>query len=728
MEIKQPNRTPLDSASADAQKPGIFSKINVWRSLKAHGLAAAAVTLSVLGLGFAVLSRHSAYYEATSVIYVSPTFPTTLTPDHEQERPYESYIQDVARTITRYDVMAETLQRLKPGMWQAPGESEESAVERLQKSLTAKRDGETYQVEITLGDVRPQYMAEIVNTVTDVFLKKSKNEEFYGRDDRLLALRQARTEVQKELDDKLHEQGQLSQNLGVAVISDDSSDQMDAQVATLQNELTEARAKRIEAEANLSALENQQPGAPNKALDAAADEIIAADPGLVALKTSLSQKRAVLLDQLAGLTPDHPLRKTTEEQLSEIEASLQQMQNNLRRQASVTLEQKLRTEVIRAQTVESQLLSNLQSYTHQATAAAPSFQRSEVLKADIATLQARYAALDERTRNLELESSSPGSVHMFAPARTPKEPVPSKAKKLGPALVPIALLLGVLTAVLIDFLDPRLYSGTDLERVLGFTPIGIIFDNREVAMQVFDEGILRMAAAVDQAVRQAGVQTVVLTGVHPGVGTTAIVANLGSTLAKLGRKTLAIDASGAKPPVAYITVSLAKSSHNERGTQRMRSEIDVQAPSVVTESLTPKLPPMTGFMDQAFKEVTSAYDIVLIDATPITISAETEYLSRLADVTILVSEAGQTTRPQLVRCARLLERLQVNGIAAVINKVSLERAGKDIQEDVGLFEARVNKENLAWKPAWIGVPTANEAAGDRREQPATAARESSTYA
>jgi Mrp family chromosome partitioning ATPase len=651
-----------------------------------------------------------------------------LTPDHEQDRPYESYIEDEAHTISRYDVIAEALRRLKPGVWQAPGESEESAVERLQKSLTAKRDGDTYQVEITLGGYQPQNITETVNTITDTFLEKTKSEEFYGRDDRLLALRQARAEVQKELDEKLREQGQLSQTLGVAVISDDSSDQMDAQVATLQNDLTAARAKRIEAEANLSALENQQPGAPNKALEAAADEIIASDTGLAALKTSLSQKRAVLLDQLAGLTPNHPLRKTTEEQISEIEASLQQMQNNLRRQASINLEQKLRTEVRRTQTVEAQLLANLQSYTHQATAAAPSFQRAEVLKADIATLQARYAALDERTRNLELESSSPGSVHLFAPARVPNAPVPSKVKKLGPALVPIALLFGVLTAVLIDFLDPRLYSGTDIERALGFTPIGIIFDNREVAMQVFDEGILRMAAGVDQAVRHAGVQTVVLTGVHPNVGTSAIVANLGSTLAKLGRKTLAIDVCGAKPPVAYVTVSLAKSAHSERATQRMRSEIDLPAPSVVTESLAPKLPPMTGFMDQAFKEVTNEYDIVLIDATPITISAETEYLSRLADLTILISEAGRTTQPQLLRCARLLERLQVNGIAAVINKVSLERAGKEIQEDVGLFEARANKENLAWKPAWIGEHTENGTDVDHREQPATAARETSTYA
>ena len=401
----------------------------------------------------------------------------------------------------------------------------------------------------------------------------------------------------------------------MAVISDDSSDQMDTQVASLQDDLSKARTARIQAEANLSALENQQPGAPNQALDAAADEIIASDTGLAALKMSLSQKRAILLDQLAGLTPNHPLRKATEEQLAEIEASLQQMQTTLRRQASINLEQKLRTEVRRAQTVESQLLSNLQSSTHQATAAAPSFQRAEVLKAEIATLQARYATLDERTRNLELESSSPGSVHLYESARTPKAPLPSKAKKLGPVLVPVALLLGVLSAVLIDFFDPRIYSGVDIERILGFTPIGIIFDNREVAMQVFDESSLRMAAGIDQAARNAGVRTIVITSVHPGAGTTSIVENLGSTLAKLGRKTLAIDASGAKPPVAFVTVSLTRSAVSERGYHG-KPDVELQSAHVVAESLTPKLTPITSFMDQAFKDVTNEYDIVLIDASP----------------------------------------------------------------------------------------------------------------
>ncbi len=159
--------------------------------------------------------------------------------------------------------------------------------------------------------------------------------------------------MQNDLTDKLREQTQISQALGVAEISSEGTDQIDTQVAKLRTDLAVAHEQRIEAEAQLSALENGGIGSPNSALDAAADEIIASDQSLLALKASLSQKRALLMDQLAGMTPNHPLRKTTEEQLSEIETALQQMQANLRSHAAANLEQKLRTNLLRASTVES---------------------------------------------------------------------------------------------------------------------------------------------------------------------------------------------------------------------------------------------------------------------------------------------------------------------------------------------------------------------------------------
>jgi polysaccharide biosynthesis transport protein len=704
--------------------PSWISRIDVVRSLRLHKLLATLIAVSIIVLGLAFKARHKPSYAATSVVYVSPNFPATLKVSEEQEYPYDSYIEEQIHSVTGYNVLVNAIKKLPPGVWRFPFESVESAANRLQHMLTVKRDGLSYQVQISLTGDDPTHLAEIVNAVTDTYLDETRDEQFYGRDKRLDALRQERTEVQNDLNAKLQEQTEISQALGVARLSTDGPDQIDTAVTKLRADLSTAHEQRIQAEAQLSAMESSDPGKPNAALDAAADEIIASDSSVMALKASLNQKRSLLLDQLAGMTPNHPLRKTTEEQLNEIERALGQMQAKLRSQAAANLEQKLRMEVVRASTIESKLLSELEADTKEATKAAPSFQRSQVLKGQIAALQDRYATLDERTRNLELESKSPGPVHLFAAALPPDGPVLSVMRLIPVVIVPLGLLFATVTVVMIDFLDRHIYNSSDVEQILGFSPIGALFDDQDVSMQVFDEGILRMAGAIDQAARTAEVRTIVLTSVNSGGGTTSIVEDIGSTLAKLGRKTLTIDASGATSPVAYVTQQAA---HHTLGSVPVKKQdVDAWSTAVVTQVIqqpfVPKLTPLTNLMDKAFKDLTIEYDMILIDAAPILISAETEYLARFADVTMLIAEAGKTTSAQLVRAARLLERMQVPGMAAVVNKIAYERTNHATREDVAAFEARM-EQNVKWNGSWSrdNAPIDFE----DREQPA---KENSTYA
>ena len=160
------------------------------------------------GQSCCAIARH---ISATSIIYVSPNFPKTLTDDREQQYQYETYIQEEIHSVTRYDVIADAIKKLPPGTWQFPGESEESAVNRLQGSLEIDRIANTYQVGITLQGGRPGRLAEIVNAVTNTYIEKAKDEEFYGRDERLDTLRQERARIQSELDSLLQEQARHRQ-------------------------------------------------------------------------------------------------------------------------------------------------------------------------------------------------------------------------------------------------------------------------------------------------------------------------------------------------------------------------------------------------------------------------------------------------------------------------------------------------------------------------------------
>jgi succinoglycan biosynthesis transport protein ExoP len=243
-------------------------------------------------------------------------------------------------------------------------------------------------------------------------------------------------------------------------------------------------------------------------------------------------------------------------------------------------------------------------------------------------------------------------------------------------------------------------------------------------MQMFDEGILRLAGGVDQAARTAKVRTIVLTSVSAGAGTTSVTENLGNTLARLGRKTLAIDASGATAPVVYVALNIEQTAHRKPGgVPSRRTDVDTWSTVVVTQPFSPKLTPLISFMDQAFKDLTIGYDVILIDAAPILISAETEYLSRFADLTVLIVEAEKTTKAQLIRTARLLERLQVPGMGVVINKLSTTRVSRAAREDLTAFEARMGDDTIKWGASWT-----EDGSSDSPDDSEQAAKENSTYA
>ena len=218
LEPQQPANLPPASRPSPAGGGGGF-RINVLRSIKIHMIAASLVAIVTCGLGLAVLLRHKPFYSATAILYVSPNFPKTLTDDREQQFQYETYIQEEIHTVDRYDVIADAIKKLPVGMWRSPGESEESAVARLQHMLEIERIGATYQMGITLMGSRPANLAEIVNAVANTYVEKTKDEQFYGRDQRLDTLRQERSRVQSDLDSLLQEQAEIARSLGVAVVN-----------------------------------------------------------------------------------------------------------------------------------------------------------------------------------------------------------------------------------------------------------------------------------------------------------------------------------------------------------------------------------------------------------------------------------------------------------------------------------------------------------------------------
>ncbi|MDP9052497.1 MAG: hypothetical protein M3O31_17520 [Acidobacteriota bacterium] len=675
------------------------------RSIRFHWLTFVLVSLVLLGLGALGLLHYKPSYATSSVIYVSPNFPKTLkNEDPETTYPYDSYMQQQVHTITRYDVIADAIRSLPSGVWQRSGESEPAAVARLQQELTVARLEQTYQISITMMAQNPEHLAEIVNAVAQSYLNKAKQEEFYGRDERLATLRAARSDLEKNLDQTLLEQAEITHKLGVAALATGAtSNPFDDQLNRVRGDLATAHQQRIEAEAKLRALTFSDPSNPGWALDAEADAAIASDPQLTAVKTSLGQRRSALMAQVAGLTENNPLRKQSEADIAQIDSGLKKVEGDLRHNAASQLEDRTHSNLLRTELVEAQLQHELEKNLVAANSAAPRFQRADELKAAIDRLQAQYTQVDDRIEELELESNSPGVAHLFSAAMTPLAPELSKVKSFAPFLLPLILLIGVSAAMLMDYLDPHVYTREDMEGLLGFSPIGSLFADKEVTQYVFDEGVLRLAAAIDHSTRIAGTRTFLLTATDESGQTTPIMENLAHALAGLGRKVITIDASGNDSPVAYASVkpgdgNIASSNLSGSSTQQSMMRPNPQTSAVSAHPLPTRVAPLPSFVSDAFQKLTNEYEIALINTAPLLCSAETEYLARCADVTILVATASKTTKDRILRAARVLERIDVPGVAAIISEVSLSRANSSVKKDVREFEARIDATNLRHKP------------------------------
>jgi cellulose biosynthesis protein BcsQ len=175
---------------------------------------------------------------------------------------------------------------------------------------------------------------------------------------------------------------------------------------------------------------------------------------------------------------------------------------------------------------------------------------------------------------------------------------------------------------------------------------------------------------------------------------------LNDKLRSLNLRTLTIIASAFEESGA---LSSNGSSRSELILQRRNKSEEIQA-----AALTPlaAIHDHTGFrmrqdapaanpVVRALEHAGEQYDVVLIDGNPLPISANTEYLARVADATVLVVKASTTTKSELDRAARLLERLEVGGVAVVLNKISLGRVDRDMKKELRRYEQSFSQRRSA---------------------------------
>jgi capsular exopolysaccharide synthesis family protein len=290
-----------------------------------------------------------------------------------------------------------------------------------------------------------------------------------------------------------------------------------------------------------------------------------------------------------------------------------------------------------------------------------------------------YTALQERfdQARLAAEASVP-DVRILDPAIVPQRPVKNTAPRLLLMGLLAGLGLGVVGAVVLDRVDPRVRYPEQVSRDLGLAILGAVPHVRakDEPAEVI-EALRGVCLNLVHAYGAAGPLLVTVTSPGPGDGKSFLAANLALTFADGGHRTLLIDGDirrgvlhrrfkGARQP--GLTDFLREDAMREQVVQATAYPWLSFIGCGTRSHRAPELlgsPAMNGLITT----LRSDYDVILIDSPPLGAGVDPFILGTATGNLLLVLRTGYSHREMTGAKLEVLDRLPVRILGAVLNDV-----------------------------------------------------------
>jgi capsular polysaccharide biosynthesis protein len=622
------------------------SEIDVLDSLQRRWLLAAGIFIICTAVGYRLI-RHfvKPAYQAETTVYVSPSaLKDNL--DHVNEVSYATLINHQILTVVHYDTLSAALRRLDAAghHWKRPGETEQAAIERLRYMISVWRVPDSYEITIGARGSTPTDLAAIANAVAQAYLAKGSGEFISERSGRLAVLTRENAFVEKKLNEKLDDVAQYSEKLQVVDLQRASTFPDDAVLAQMRMAVLAAHQKRIEAEQQMEVDEKSNAAAE-------AEQIVMNDAAARSMMDGLLQKQSDLRLRLDGMLPANPLYRTAERGLSSIDSQLHSVPTEMVRTIGAQLMDKRRTDVDQSQRIERALSDEFTVRLRDMESASRELRQARALNEDIERLRTHLRDVQARIDSLNLQAEMPGFLSVFSVAQRPLQPLKNQKQKAWGALLALALALSLSIPVILDAADPRVHNPASVERILGLLPVGMTIESKPGREDFADEHLRRLTSGIQRCIAR-GAKTVLLTPLKFGVFD-ALASEIARDLTE----------RGFRPVLVHATRQMLIPN----AVERIAGRAQISA-----------LGPYASMLKAAEQDC----DVVLVSAPPLLLSSDAELLATEADVTLIIAQAGKTTRKDLERAGRLLERLHVAGVGAILTNVRIERAGRLLRNEL----------------------------------------------
>jgi len=380
----------------------------------------------------------------------------------------------------------------------------------------------------------------------------------------------------------------------------------------------------------------------------------------------LSDKQAQLRTYRYHYSDEYPLVKNLVAEIAELEQ---------------------RTIPTLAQALAAQLAVRESELGHQVDAASQEIRQIPARSVEEARLR-RGLELAEESYNtvqgrfleatLAAEASGVPDVKILDPAIVPQRPVKNTAPRLLLMGLIAGLGLGVVGAVVLDRIDPRVRYPEQVSRDLGLPILGAVPHlRRDQEPAEVVEALRGVCLNLVHAYGAAGPLLVTVTSPGPGDGKSFLAANLALTFADGGHRTLLIDGDIRRG----VLHRRFKAARQPGLTDYLREE--VTRDQIVQTSAYPWLsfvgcgtrshraPELLGSpaMASLITTLRSDYDVILIDSPPLGAGVDPFILGTATGNVLVVLRTGYSHREMTGAKLEVLDRLPLRILGAVLNDV-----------------------------------------------------------
>jgi capsular exopolysaccharide synthesis family protein len=403
---------------------------------------------------------------------------------------------------------------------------------------------------------------------------------------------------------------------------------------------------------------------------------IASQLGTSGYQGAVQSEELQLVKLRQSYGPDHPLVKNEEEMIKKLDELLSKSVVA----AKKSLEYDYNQTAARVKALEDELrTAHATSIEREPTKYIPFDNAQKELEFQTTLRDSIKARVSQEAISIKVPRTA---VEIIDQARPPTAPVkPNVPLYLGLAAI-AGLVLGIMLAFFIEYLDTSVKTIDDVERYLGLPVLGVIPQNIEMLSTVGQDSphaeayrVLRANIEFGKKDPQANSITVVSAGA--GEGKTTTLFNLAVVCAQNGDKVLCVD-SDMRRPTLHKRFGLS----NEIGLTDVLMN-DVKVEDCIQTTNVPnlyflssgKLPKIaigilkSQKMRDLIQDLKMRYDLVLFDSPPIMGVSDASVLASEVDFAVLVIQYRKYPRAMPARAKQAVENVGGRLIGVVLNAI-----------------------------------------------------------